>query len=176
MHILNCFRKISWLIPNLVKTKLYSVGICDADVEKMARCVWCSAISMPFIYLGFLVATNMTNIAPWEPMVKKVKNRLSSWKAKSLLISGRLTLMKSILWSLPLYHISMFRAPTSTIQTLETWEVIFFVERPTKKSDSMEEDGLEVGSRKANKLACLGKWWLRYKKKDVLWWKIIKSI
>ncbi|GJT84887.1 ALP1-like protein [Tanacetum coccineum] len=51
--------------------------------------------------------------------VEKFKNRLADWKARSMLFGGRLSLVKSVLGSLPLYYFSLFRVPSSVINNLE---------------------------------------------------------
>ncbi|GJW80372.1 RNA-directed DNA polymerase, eukaryota [Tanacetum coccineum] len=49
----------------------------------------------------------------------RFRDRLSAWKAKSLSIGGRLTLVKSGLGSLSVYFLSLFKAPVKVINTLE---------------------------------------------------------
>lgn len=55
----------------------------------------------------------------WYPVIDRVQNRLNSWKAKILSFGGRLSLVKSVLGSLPLYFFSIFKAPISIIEKLE---------------------------------------------------------
>jgi hypothetical protein len=37
----------------------------------------------PFIYLGLPIGANPCNKKTWEPVVNKVRSRLSSWKSKT---------------------------------------------------------------------------------------------
>ncbi|KAM0001734.1 hypothetical protein Hdeb2414_s0005g00175311 [Helianthus debilis subsp. tardiflorus] len=55
----------------------------------------------------------------WDPVIKKFKSRLSAWKAKNLSFWGCLTLVKSVLESLPLNFFSMFKVPTKVLGSLE---------------------------------------------------------
>ncbi|GJS94125.1 hypothetical protein Tco_0801093 [Tanacetum coccineum] len=43
--------------------------------------------------------------------VDRVRNRLSKWKMKMLSSGGRLTLVKSVLGSMPIFHMSLFKVP-----------------------------------------------------------------
>ncbi|GKF94081.1 hypothetical protein Tco_0283781, partial [Tanacetum coccineum] len=47
-------------------------------------------------------------------------------KTKTLSIGGRLTLIKSVLTSLPLYHMSLYKAPLGVLRDLESLRRKFF--------------------------------------------------
>lgn len=68
----------------------------------------------------------MKRVASWKTVEEKVNHKLICWKQKSLSIGGRLTLIKSVLNSLPLYSFSIFRATETTLQTLEVFHTKFF--------------------------------------------------
>nr|GEW23760.1 RNA-directed DNA polymerase, eukaryota, reverse transcriptase zinc-binding domain protein [Tanacetum cinerariifolium] len=61
-----------------------------------------------------------------KEVVDKVKSRLSNWKMKALSIGGRLTLLKSVLGSMPIFHMSIFRVPLSVLHMLEPIRSHFF--------------------------------------------------
>ncbi|XP_071705038.1 uncharacterized protein [Rutidosis leptorrhynchoides] len=126
-------------------------------VEEMARLFGCLSGALPFSYLGLPIGRNMNNIWDWEPFIDKIHSRLADWKAKSMSFGGRLTLIKSVLSSLPLYAFFLFRAPSCVINKLE--------------------GGLNIGSLNAKNFALLAKcWWRFYNDKNSLWVKIITSI
>lgn len=54
------------------------------------------------------------------------KKRLSDWTAKTISFGGRLTLIKSVLGSLALYYLSIYRAPLCVINSLESIHRNFF--------------------------------------------------
>ncbi|GKA75155.1 kinase-like domain, beta-lactamase/transpeptidase-like protein [Tanacetum coccineum] len=109
MCILKCFEEVSGLRVNYNKSKLYGVGVNDAQLRDMARWMKCGVGDFPFTYLGLPIGDNMRRVGAWNVVVEKFKSRLGEWKAKTMSFGGRLTLVKSVLGSLPLYYFSMFR-------------------------------------------------------------------
>ncbi|MCH86955.1 RNA-directed DNA polymerase (Reverse transcriptase), partial [Trifolium medium] len=47
----------------------------------------------------------------WEPVLTRIKNRLSGWKSRFLSFGGHLILLKSVLTFLPIHALSFFKAP-----------------------------------------------------------------
>ena len=92
----------------------------------MARWMRCGIGEFPFTYLGLPIGVCMRKENAWRMVVEKFKKRLSEWKARSMSFGGRLTLVKSVLGSLPLYYFSMFRVPSGVINNLERIRKDFF--------------------------------------------------
>ena len=120
MCILKCFEEVSGLRVNFNKSRVYGVGVNESEIDEMARWIRCSRGEFPFIYLGLPIGECMSRINAWNPVIEKVKKRLIDWKAKTMLFGGHLTLVKSVLGSLPLYYLSMFHVPSSVIKQLES--------------------------------------------------------
>ncbi|GKD39908.1 RNA-directed DNA polymerase, eukaryota [Tanacetum coccineum] len=85
------------------------IGINKKEVDKAARLVGCSTFSTPFNYLGVKVGDVMSKVKSWDEVTLKLSGRLSKWKLNTLSIGGRLTLIKSVLTSIPLYYMSIFK-------------------------------------------------------------------
>ncbi|GJR67295.1 putative RNA-directed DNA polymerase, eukaryota, reverse transcriptase zinc-binding domain protein [Tanacetum coccineum] len=68
-----------------------------ADVEVVASSLGCLHNEISFIYLGLLVGKKTRLSDGWNNVVNRFRDRLSAWKAKTLSIGGRLTLVKFIL-------------------------------------------------------------------------------
>ncbi|GJV58972.1 RNA-directed DNA polymerase, eukaryota [Tanacetum coccineum] len=88
LNVLKCFFLASGLKINLQKSKLMGLGVSSNVVNSAANLMGCSILQLPFNYL-------------WDDVISKVSSRLSKWKIKSLSIGGRLTLLKSMLTSIP---------------------------------------------------------------------------
>ncbi|GJY01976.1 hypothetical protein Tco_0360128 [Tanacetum coccineum] len=68
---------------------------------------------------GTKVGDIMTRAEAWKEVIDKVAPRLSKWKMRALSIGGRLTLLKSVLGSIPIFYMSIYRVPASVLKKLE---------------------------------------------------------
>ncbi|GKC01172.1 RNA-directed DNA polymerase, eukaryota [Tanacetum coccineum] len=109
--VLKCFNLASGLRINMHKSKLMGVCVHSELVEGAANQVGCSTLNSSFTYLGVMVGGVMSRISMWEAIIHQVVKRLSKWKLKTLSIGGRLTLLKLVLGSIPIYHMSIFKVP-----------------------------------------------------------------
>ncbi|GJV81758.1 hypothetical protein Tco_1517628 [Tanacetum coccineum] len=101
---------------------------------------------------------------------------------------GRLTLVKSVLGSLPLYYFSMFRVPSCVISALERIRKKIFwggIGDGKKLAWVKWENviasygfgGLNIGSLSVKNKALLSKWWWRFNvEKDAMWRRVVYSI
>lgn len=105
-------------------------------------------------------------------VVQRCTDKLSSWKCSNLSMVGRLTLVRLILNSLPLYFF-IFRAPSSLLKKLENtrnkflWgacgpDAKLIWASNAKVYGDYSLGGLKVGSLKEKNLALIGKWWWRF--------------
>ncbi|GJW95740.1 RNA-directed DNA polymerase, eukaryota [Tanacetum coccineum] len=80
-------------------------------------------IQAPSICFDFTFPTRLSSdqVQDWRFLP-----RLSKWKLKLLSIGGRLTLLKSVLTSIPLYHMSIFKVPIGVLNHLESIRQNFF--------------------------------------------------
>nr|GEU28689.1 hypothetical protein [Tanacetum cinerariifolium] len=69
---------------------IYGVGVRQADVQHMAKNCGCESNNLPITYLDVKVGANMMRLNSWSDVVKKVSNKLSNWKSKTLFIRGGL--------------------------------------------------------------------------------------
>ncbi|GJW00537.1 hypothetical protein Tco_1555788 [Tanacetum coccineum] len=110
----------------LQKSKLLGFAVEDEKVSRAAMKMGCCTLKTPFSYLGIKVGGTMSRIKSWDEIVDKLQSRLSKWKMKTLSIGGRLTLLKSMLGSTPIYYMSMFKVPSKVLKCLEDIRRQFF--------------------------------------------------
>ncbi|GJT45478.1 retrovirus-related pol polyprotein from transposon TNT 1-94 [Tanacetum coccineum] len=101
VNVLKCFHMASGLKLNIHKSKIMGVKF-------------------------ELKRSDMSRISSWDEVISKVSSRLSKWKLNNLSIGGRLTLIKYVLSSIPLYHMSIFRVPMGVLHSMESIRRNFF--------------------------------------------------
>ncbi|KAF5812274.1 putative RNA-directed DNA polymerase [Helianthus annuus] len=188
VRILRIFHLCSGLKINLAKSNLFGVGIDTGELDSMAEIIGCQAKSFPFRYLGLTVGANMNRPANWKPVYDIVEARLAKWKAAMLSMGGRVTLIKSVLESLPTYFFSLYKAPVQVIKDIEAkirnflwggdqnnrkihWAAWDRVACPTDKG------GLGLSRLKNINISLLAKWGWRFKvDKEKLWVKVIEAV
>ncbi|GJY15773.1 RNA-directed DNA polymerase, eukaryota [Tanacetum coccineum] len=130
IHVLHVFYLASGLKINVSKSNIYGLGMNPQDIEDMARVTRCGSDRF------------------WA--------RLSSWKANTLSIGGRLTLIKYRCGP-PFSGEVVTRKKMSWIK----WDNVMA---------SFEKGGLNIGSIKAINLALLQKWrWHLVTNPDSIW-------
>nr|GFB53754.1 RNA-directed DNA polymerase, eukaryota, reverse transcriptase zinc-binding domain protein [Tanacetum cinerariifolium] len=120
------FFRASGLRINMCKSKIMGVNVVDGKVKNAAVKLGCLVLKTPFTYLGTKVEDTMSRKHAWKEVVDKVSFRFSRWKMKILCIEGRFTLLKSVLGSMSIFHMSIFKVPLSILKTLESIRSRFF--------------------------------------------------
>ena len=131
----------------------------------------------------------MNRRSAWKPVLEKIQKRLALWKAKILSRAGRLTLIRSVLNSLLVYYMSMFKMPKAIAMEVVSLHRKFFwggissgkLGCPMIKWADIElpKDlgGLGIGNIMHKNLILLFKWWWRYSENDnSLWKRILLSV
>nr|GEW10881.1 RNA-directed DNA polymerase, eukaryota [Tanacetum cinerariifolium] len=174
LWMLRVFQLASGLKINLSKSKLIGIGVDLTEVQQIAEMIGFCVGRLPFTYLGVPVGCNMNHIDSWKPMIDKFNKKLSSWKAKLLSIGGRLTLQKSVMGSLAIYYMSIYKVPVTVLKMLESLRARFFWgadlgERKlhwiawNRVVSARDSGGLGVGSLVAFNKALLFKWIWRFR-------------
>ncbi|KAD3642016.1 hypothetical protein E3N88_31240 [Mikania micrantha] len=150
-RLLRVFNMVFVLKVNLGKCNMVGINVGNSEVSKAASKLHCHVGELPFTYLGLSVGDNMNREVHWQPVVDVFRKRLSSWKARNLSFGGRITLIKSVLNSLPSYYFSLYKASI--------------------------KGSLGIGCLRDINLSLLAKWWWRFKKEPFsLWARVVGGI
>ncbi|PNX83328.1 ribonuclease H, partial [Trifolium pratense] len=183
--ILRGFELVSGLKINFVKSKLYGINVDDNFIAAAASFLNCSFDSIPFKFLGIPVGANPRRQESWQPIVESLTKRLSSWSGRNLSIGGRVTLINSVLSSLPLYFFSFYKAPRCIINKLVRIQRNFLWGGGLEDKKlcwikweqvclPKDKGGLGVKDLELFNTALLCKWKWRYlNEKDALWYELL---
>lgn len=106
-------------IRNLEKSSLLGINLDHQRVKELADSIGCKAEEWPIKYLGIPLGDNPLKLSFWEPIISKVAKKLAGWKKCFLSKGGRLTLIQSVLDSIPTYYLSLFRIPKNVANLVE---------------------------------------------------------
>ncbi|GJS49240.1 RNA-directed DNA polymerase, eukaryota, reverse transcriptase zinc-binding domain protein [Tanacetum coccineum] len=122
------FQKVvdAGLCINMNKSKLMGISVDGDIVEQAALKIECVTLKSPFSYLVSKVGGLMSRIHSWDETVDCMIARLSKWKMKTLSVGGSLTLIKAVLGSMPIYHMSLFKVNMKVLQRMESIRCHFF--------------------------------------------------
>jgi len=144
-------------------------------------------MGLPFKYLGMPIGGNPRKKVFWNPVVEKIRSRLSRWKGRLLSMAGRICLIKSVISALPLFYFSFFRAPVSVCNQIRCIQAQFlwgwghesrkiawvkwkWICRP------VEYGGLGIKDINCFNVGLLAKWkWRLGTSKEGLWWEILQA-
>ncbi|GKU92519.1 hypothetical protein SLEP1_g6233 [Rubroshorea leprosula] len=109
--IMRTFDLASGLKINFRKSELMGVGVEKSWSGKMAYRLYCKEGELPVKYLGIPIGGSQRRVAMWQPLVESVKRKLATWKGRHLSMGGRITLINSVLSSLPVFLMSIYVIP-----------------------------------------------------------------
>ncbi|GJX15682.1 RNA-directed DNA polymerase, eukaryota, reverse transcriptase zinc-binding domain protein [Tanacetum coccineum] len=160
IRVMQVFNLASGLKINISKSNVYGIGVSSEEIEDMARVTGCASGSLPFIYLGLPIGSNMNLIANWQFMIDRFRRRMSTWKANMLIgYKKSRSLRASFFWG---------GSGENKKMTWIKWDNILA---------SHDKGGLGIGSLKAFNLALLQKWrWRLVTFSNSLWARVVKAI
>ena len=116
------FEAISGLRINLDKSEILPVGRVE-NLEALALDFGCKVGRLPTSYLGLPLGAQHKSVAVWDGMEKRF------WKRQFISKGGRITLIRSTLYSMPIYLMSLLRISRVVRLRLEQIQRDFFVGR-----------------------------------------------
>ena len=115
---LTCFEAAIGFRVNMAKSEMIPIGEVR-NISKLAESLYCHIGVLPLSYLGMPLGALYKATAVWNPILEKMKQRLSGWQKLYLSKGGHSTLLKSTLSSLLTYFLSLFTIPISVAHRIE---------------------------------------------------------
>ncbi|GMI64817.1 hypothetical protein HRI_000151000 [Hibiscus trionum] len=186
-RVLRVFELAAGLKLNLKKSKILGINIPEINVTDWAKSIGCLWEKFSTTYLGLPLGPRRNSSVLWDPVFKNFSKRLEGWKVGFLSIAGRLTLIKSVLSSLPIYFLSIFKIPASVLKKLNSLMAKFLWGESNEKAkihwvgwnqicSSKSAGGLGVVNLEILNKSLLGKWIWRFgNEPSALWRKVISA-
>lgn len=92
--ILKCFELALGLKVIFLKSRCVGISVPEGDLQLFVTILNCKVVKLPFTYLGIPIGGNPRRTTLWQPILAKMRWKLSSWKQKSFSVGGRLCLFK----------------------------------------------------------------------------------
>jgi hypothetical protein len=124
--LLFAFEQVSGLKINFHKSELFCFGTTQDNLDLYTELFGCKAGRFLINYLGIPIHFRRSRNCDWVKVDEHFEKRLSSWKGKDLSIGGCLTLINSVLRSLPMYMMSFFSMPKGVLKKLDYFHSRFF--------------------------------------------------
>ncbi|KAK3217730.1 hypothetical protein Dsin_011700 [Dipteronia sinensis] len=109
------------------------------------------------VRIRFPLGARPSSMGFWKPVLQRIENRLASWKTGFLSKRGRLTLIKSVILSIPTYFMSLFKIPGDSVIKKKIhfvdWTSVYY-----RKSLG----GLRIGRISHKNISLLAKWVWRF--------------
>ncbi|KAJ4748330.1 RNA-directed DNA polymerase (reverse transcriptase)-related family protein [Rhynchospora pubera] len=180
--ILTIFGHLSGLNLNPLKSDLVTVNTSSTVTQRLVSVLGCNSAHFPIKYLGLPLSNKKLNKNAYNDLLQRFQKKLMGWQANFFSVAGRLVLLNSCLSSLPVYFMSVFKVPSSILQTIDKLRRTFLwhgSQSQGKKLVMISWDlvtrpkqcgGLGVLDLKAFNLALLSKWlWKWLNPNDSLW-------
>lgn len=116
--ILNTYADSTGLKINYSKSCMIPLNVDIEKVQHLSKMFGCSVGTLPFTYLGLPLGTTRPKIIDFAPLVDRVERRLSATSAL-LSYGDRLTMVNSVLSSLPTYYMCSLSLPKSIIENID---------------------------------------------------------
>lgn len=116
--LLQIFAQNIGLKINFHKSCMIPINVSPEKMQILSRTLGCQIGSLPFTYLGLPMGLSKPKIADFAPLIERLEGRLSSLTT-FLNYGQRLTMVNSVLSSLPTYYMSTIKLPKKVIMHID---------------------------------------------------------
>ena len=103
---------------NWNKSVIYFINVNEDRQSKIKRIIGCESGTLPGTYLVLPLGLSPPN-SFWNSLIDKIHLKLAGWKGSLLSQARKVIVLKSILQSVPLYALSVFKIPRKYALAIE---------------------------------------------------------
>jgi hypothetical protein len=119
-EVMDLFCKATWMAFSPQKSSFLEAGWKAEDLALLKELIpfEVKPVEVGFKYLGCFLKPNCYTKADWQWMEKKFEKRISNWSHRWLTLGGRVTLVKVVLESIPVYWLSVEKIPKGILNNI----------------------------------------------------------
>ncbi|KAJ4768098.1 RNA-directed DNA polymerase (reverse transcriptase)-related family protein [Rhynchospora pubera] len=192
VHVLNSvihsFSLVSGIALNLNKSSLVTFNLSDAHVQAVQATLQVHSSPAPLVYLGLPLTLRRPDRLVFQGLIDKVQDKLAGWKSSLLSRAGRLVLARSVLSTVPVYFMSVFKLPAWVIKALDRIRCNFIWGSSNSTGRAMhllsldkvclpkELGGFGIQDLRLQNISLLLRWWWRLYHHENSLWSILATI
>ncbi|XP_077246085.1 uncharacterized protein LOC143885940 [Tasmannia lanceolata] len=119
LKCLESFKLCSGLEFNPTKSEVFFAGVQNSVRRAICNILHIEEGTLPIKYLGLPLITSRLNSHDCQPIIDKIKKRISSWTNRNLSRVGRVELVKTVLSSFQVYWSTAFHLPSAVLLSIE---------------------------------------------------------
>jgi hypothetical protein len=95
----------------MIKTEVFPVRYVEVDLADILADFPAKIVTFPGKYLGLPLHFRCLRKVDLQPLIDKIAGKLPIWMGKNLARPGRVTLAKSVLMAIGIYHATVITYP-----------------------------------------------------------------
>lgn len=117
--VFRLFTSASGLKANLNKSSIYFGGVNMDTQNAILDEFQVAKGELPFRYLGVSLSYKKLVVIQFQPLLKKILDRINSWTARFLSYAGRVQLIKSVIFGIQTYWCQIFMIPKKVLKLIQ---------------------------------------------------------
>lgn len=183
--LLYMFEMIAGLKINFRKSEILMINYEENWGQQYAEIFNCQVGIFPVKYLGLPISPSRLHLSDQLSLIEKCHKRLDVWKGGSLTMVGRTTLICASLNNSPMYHMSVYLLPKTTVKEIDKIRRTFFwpgggtkrkyhLVKWAKICKHKKKGGVGINDLTKLNISLLCKWWWKVEHEEGLWQKWLR--
>ena len=125
LQVLSDFQYLSGLAISPQKSCFFPAALSSSEIDPISSASGIPRGILPMRYLGFPLNTKKLSLLNREPLLQKIKSKISCWTSKYISFAGRLQLLSSVISGLINFWCAAFILPSECIKHINSLCVAF---------------------------------------------------
>ena len=119
MEIMNAFGAATGLKINMQKSIIAPIWCSGLNMEDILHDFPGPRVNFPIQYLGLPLTLGRIKMVHLQYIQDRAKGRVAGWQGRLLSVAGRRELVRSVLSSIPVYLLTVVKAPKNFLKELD---------------------------------------------------------